>query len=171
MIEIKPPFCLVAIFSPIIRVLIIKIVSVVSFRNPTQSVGISQKGGGGQRMTLLLHITEKYKRWWLQILIDRSASSQLWKLRQVILPLSLGFPDNKPRISRHSFPALKGYECVRVTEQWAAWFLADGGMESMSPLTSLASFACDQGLLCVVFVSTFLGCYISLVTSLDLARK
>lgn len=62
MIEIKPPFCLVAIFSPIIRVLIIKIVSVVSFRNPTQSVGISQKEGGGQRMTLLLHITEKYKR-------------------------------------------------------------------------------------------------------------
>lgn len=90
MIEIKPPFCLVAIFSPIIRVLIIKIVSVVSFRNPTQSVGISQKGGGGQRMTLLLHITEKYKRWWLQILIDPgTVSSRLNLNLSFFLSLSL----------------------------------------------------------------------------------
>lgn len=60
-VAMKPPFYLIAISSPIISVLI-KTVLVISFRNPAQSVHISQKGDESSEWILLAHITEKYKR-------------------------------------------------------------------------------------------------------------
>lgn len=55
MVEVKPPFCLIATLSPIISVLI-KTVLVVSFRNPTQSVRHSLKEGREQSLFLCLFL-------------------------------------------------------------------------------------------------------------------
>lgn len=52
MVEIKPPFCLIATFSPIISVLI-NTALVVSFRNPVQSVTHSLRDGREQGMDFM----------------------------------------------------------------------------------------------------------------------